>query len=212
MAILFRKKGIKVYTNASGAVTDNDKLKADKIDITLKRSLNRLESEWIKEGTLTKDGTKKDTLKIWYEVGKLLKKIATKYKIIGTTDESFYWQVIYEYVSPRIQKKSAPKRSSVWKRNHFRLCSIMANRSWDEVKSVGTWSVWRDIFDNAKLLEDDRVFDWVVNTIRQSGLGHKQLRPFIHATRRRLKKIDTTVLTDNELMTKLHEIETESRT
>lgn len=206
MAILFKKKGQRVYISASGAVTDSDKDRADKINQTLKRSIKHLESEWIKKRMLTKGGVKKDTLRIWYELGEVLRKISEKYGIVGTTDEPFFWQVIYEYVSPRVQKNPPPKRSSEWKRNHFRLCSLMASRSWDEVKSVGTWSVWRDIFDNSKLLEDDRVFEWVVDTIKRSGVGHKELRPFIHSTRKRLKKIDTSILSDSELLSKLQEV------
>jgi hypothetical protein len=82
----------------------------------------------------------------------------------------------------------------------------MAERDWSEVQEVGNWSIWRDLFDNSKLLEDERVFDWVVDAIKALKLGHKELRPFIHAVRRRLKKIDTSILTTEELFLKLNEV------
>lgn len=207
MAILLRKKNQKVYVSSTGAVTDKEKIRADKLDSYLAASIKRLEKNWIEKGLLSKGGIKKDVLKIWYEMGDLLNKVVDKFKIRGTTDEPIFWQAIYGYVSKLVQRRPPPKRSTEWQRNHFRLCAKMAERPWQEVQRVGTWSMWRDIFDNSKLLEDERVFDWVVQTIVKSGLGHKDLRPFIHATRRRLKKIDTSILKDHELSAKLEEVE-----
>ena len=210
MAILVRKNNQKIYLSSSGAVSNREKKIADKIDRKLNESLKTLERKWLSEGLLTSKGVKKNALLIWYELGKSLNQIIDQYKVRGTNDEPFFWQSIYGHVSPIVQRNPAPKRSLEWKRNHFRLCAKMAERSWNEVNKVGTWSEWRDIFDNAKILEDDRVLDWVVKTISNSSKrGHKELRPFIHATRRRLTKIDTTILSEKELSSKLDDINVE---
>ena len=75
--------------------------------------------------------------------------------------------------------------------------------SWSFVKDVGNWSVWRDLLDNSRLQEDQRVFDWVVDCLHGSGLGHKEVRPFVHEVRRSLKNKDTSVLTSQELFARL---------
>lgn len=205
MAIILIKNGQKVYQSQTGIVTESEKEKADKLDIALKKDIQNLENAWIESGVLTKSGIKKDAQKIWYDMGKLLNDIIDRFKIRGTEEESYFWQAIYDYVSDKIQKLPPPKKYKEKTRNHFRLCAKMAEWSWDEVRGVGNWSVWRDLFDNSKLMDDDRVFEWVVNSIQALKLGHKEYRPFIHAVRRRLKKIDTSILTTEELWSKLDE-------
>lgn len=207
MAIILRKNKNKTYLSSSGVITNSDKRIADKLDRELSRTLKNLENDWLKRGLLTKSGVKKEALRIWYELGNVLNKLIDKYNIRGTSDEPFFWRSVYDHVSTLVQKKPPPKRSDEWRRNHFRLCALMAQRTWSEVQQVGPWSVWRDLFDNLKLLEDRRVLDWVVKKIGELNLGHKELRPFIHSARRRLIKIDTGVLNDDELKKKLDDIE-----
>lgn len=206
MAILIKKNNKNVFVSGTGVITNAEKQQAENLNSELKKSISYLETGFIRKGLLTEEGVKKDALQIWYEIGNVLNEKIDKYKIRGSVDEPYFWQSIYDYISKKIQKNPPPKRSSEWKRNHFRLCAKMAERQWSEVKTVGPWSIWRDVFDNAKLLEDDRVFDWVIKAINKSKLGHKELRPFIHATRRQLNKTDTSVLTTEELYKKLDDV------
>ena len=206
MAILLRKGNSKTYSSSTGVVSDGAKNIADMIDTDVCTQLKNVEKRMIKQGFLTSNGVKKDALKIWYEVGISLNKILKKYKINGTTDEPLFWKSIYGCVPPTIQKYPEPKRSSEWRRNHFRLCAKMPEHGWEKVKSTGKWSVWRDLFDNSVILEDKRVQEWLIKKIGNSKLGHKSLRPLINATRKRIKKLDTKVLSDSELETKLNEI------
>jgi hypothetical protein len=203
MAIVLRTGGEKYYASGTGRVTNEDRAKADELDKELEKRLKAFEKSLIKDGLVSRDGTKKDALKVWYETGKLLNEIGSKYSILGTSDENYYWQAIYNYVSPLIQRAEPPKSVSSPLRNHFRLCGYMATHNWEFVQGVGNWSVWRDLLDNIKLQEDPRVFEWVVNAIHKSGLGHKQVRPFMHEVRRSIKNKDTRVLTDKELAAKL---------
>jgi hypothetical protein len=153
---------------------------------------------------ILENGTKKDALRIWFDIGTLLNEIADRYNIIGTSDEPYFWQAIYNHVSPLIQR-SAPPQNSSSNKNHFRLCAryMAAKWDWKFVSGVGNWSVWRDLFDNSRLLDDPRIFEWVVEVIHGSGLGHKKVRPFVHEVRRSIKNKDTTVLSDKELAAKL---------
>jgi hypothetical protein len=203
MAIVLRRGGEKQYKSGTGRVTSADSLKADRLDNELSSKLQAYEKDALKKGLILPSGTKKNALRIWYDIGKLLYDIANKYGVLGTTDEVYYWQAIYDHVSPLIQR-SEPPQSTSSNRNHFRLCAYMASKgNWEFVSAVGNWSVWRDLLDNSRIQEDTRVFDWVVNTIHKSGLGHKEVRPFIHEVRRSIKNKDTSVLTEKELKAKL---------
>jgi hypothetical protein len=203
MAIVLYKGGEKYYVSGTGRVSDDDRQKADLLAIELHKRLKDFEKNMVKDGFIKPDGTKIDALQVWYELGRQLNQIGEKYSVLGTTDEPNFWQSIYDHVSPLVQHKEPPKTINNPLRNHFRHCAYIAKYDWDFVKSVGNWSVWRDLLDNIKLQEDQRVFDWVVTAIHDSGLGHKQVRPFIHEVRRTIKNKDTSVLTDKELFTKL---------
>lgn len=203
MAILVKSSDGKSYISSTGLVTNEEKERADKIDRDLSKKINNLERSFLDRKLITKTAVKKDALRIWYEFGLLLYSIAEKYHILGTTDEIYYWQAIYDYVSPLIQKKHPPKKSKDPLSNHFRLCAYMSRMDWGTVKNVGNWSVWRDILDNSLVLYDQRVFNFIVSNIKNKKLGHKEIRPFLHQTRRRLKKIDTKILNDEELTEKL---------
>ncbi len=207
MAILIKKNNKNIFVSGTGVITNAEKEKAEKLSAELKKSFSNLEVDFIRRGLLTNSGTKKDALQIWYEIGEILNFALDKYKIRGSVDEPYFWQSIYDYTSKRIQKNPPPKRSQEWKRNHFRLCAKMAERKWEDVKEVGSWSVWRDLFDNNKILEDDRVLNLVVEKIKELHKGHKELRPFIHGIRRGLKRVDTSVLSNKELKNKLDKID-----
>lgn len=199
MAILINKKGISTYVSSTGLVTDEEKKKADDLDKELKNGIELLEKSLVARGLVTKEGVKKNALRVWFEFGVLLDKIGKKYKIFGTTDEPYYWQAIYSYVSHLIQKKTPPLKYQDLLRNHFKQCSIIAQMKWSIVRQVGSWAEWRDILDNKVLLYDSRVFDWLIKTIIKSRSGHKEMRPFLHKTRQQLNRLDTKVLTDKEL-------------
>jgi hypothetical protein len=203
MAIVLLRGGEKYYASSTGRVTNEDRQKAEQIDNELSHKLKKYEKEALRKAIILPNGTKKDALRIWYDIGSLLNGVATKHRILCTSDEPLYWQSIYNHIPAIIQRNDTPQSAST-KKNHFRQCAYMAGKGdWKFVKSVGNWSVWRDLLDNSRIQEDARVFDWVVHTIHKSGLGHKEVRPFIHEVRRSIKNKDTSVLTDEELKAKL---------
>lgn len=203
MAIATIRGGDKVYVSATGRVSPDDIERADAIYSDLTDSLSAYEKTAIKNGDISADGVKKNALKIWYEIGKILNDVAVKYSILGTSDEQYYWQSVYDHV-PALFQKLQPPQSATGTRNHFKRSAYMASKGeWSFVEGVGNWSVWRDLLDNIRLQEDSRVFDWVVECLHQSGLGHKEVRPFVHEVRRSLKGKDTSVLTDKELFARL---------
>lgn len=209
MAIAFKKDNKITYRLTSGLATKSDRQKAKKLYKELGVSIKRLEEELIEKGFLTEKGKKKDALRVWFEFGRLLNHIGGKYEIFGSQDEKLFWESIYGFVSSRVQKKPMPKRSRKRKQNHFYICALMARLGWQKVNRVGNWAIWRDIFDNRRLLEDERVFKWTADKIidlRKSGLGHKQIRQYLYAISRRLKNVETDVLSNKELRRKLQKV------
>ena len=203
MAIILLRDGEKTYASGTGRLTGHEKERAEKIFQDLETRLGTYETNAINNGYILSDGTKKNALRVWYDIGKILDEIADKYKILGTSDEPYYWQSIYDHVSPLIQKSQPPQKTA-GVNNHFKRCALMARkRDWAFVQSVGNWSTWRDLLDNIRLQQDSRVFKWVVDNLHDHKLGHKEARPFVHAVRRSIKGKDTTVLTDQELTAKL---------
>lgn len=203
MAIILLRDDEKTYVSGTGRVTNDEKERADRIYKDLDSKLKAYETKALDKGHILPDGTKKDALRIWYEIGKLLNGVAAKHSIPGTSDEPYFWQSVYDHI-PSLFQKLQPPQSARGPRNHFKRCALMASKGdWSFVKGVGNWSIWRDLLDNNRIQEDPRVFDWVVNNLHDSGLGHKGVRPFVHEVRRSIKNKDTTVLTKKELTTKL---------
>jgi len=200
MVTIFKKNNKLIYESKSGLMSKKEISKAEKIYKELSVNLLALEKKLIKE---------KNVLKKWYKVGLVLKKIVKKYKLQELNEYGTFWISIYDYVPVLIQKNTIPKRSMGWKQNHFYQCMLMSEYDWKIVTSVGNWAIWREIFDNKKIIEDNRILSWVIEKLKDMKkykLGHKNIRPFLYAISKRLNKIDTSVLTQKELYYKLNEV------
>ncbi len=203
MAILLRKDNEKIYFSDKGPVTEEKKTKADTLDGELNSGIQRLLKLFLKMHLITKNGRKKDALRVWYGFGKFLLDLANKYKIIGSGDEIYFWQAIYDHLPKEFQKNPPPKRFRQLSKNQYRKAAIMAQYPWDTIKKVGRWAVWNDILDNPKILNDKRILDWIVRKVIKNPLPHKEIRKFLYAVSTRLRKIDTSVLSLEELKQKL---------
>lgn len=200
MVTIFRKNNKLIYESKSGLMNKKEITKAEKIYKDLTTKLSRIENKLSKE---------KSALKKWHLVGNVLKKLVRKYRLEELNEYGTFWISIYDYVPKLLQKNIIPKRSMNWKQNHFYQCMQMSKYNWKTVVSVGNWSIWREMFDNKKIIEDNRILSWVIEKLKKFKkykLGHKDIRPFLYAISNRLKKIDTSVLTQEELYYKLDQI------
>lgn len=206
MAILLRKNNEKIYFTDKGLVTEKEKTRADVIDQELNDGMQRLLRMFLKEHLIAKNGRKKDALRIWFNFGKFLSNLANKYKILGSEDEMYFWQAVYDHLPTEFQKNPPPKDFRRLSSNQYRKAAIMAEYSWRIIKRVGKWAVWNDILDNPKILSDKRILDRVIDKLLDRRAGHKEIRKFLYAISRRLHKIDTKVLTDKELEEKMEDV------
>jgi len=207
MAIIIRKDQEKIYFSNSGIVTEKDKKIADKLDEELKKGIKKLATEFLEKKMITKTGRKENALMVWFQLGKFLLNLAKKYKMFGTNEEVYYWEAVYDHLPKEIQRAPRPKRFKELTKNAYRKAALMAQYPWSVIYKVGKWAVWNDILDNPKLLNDKRILDWVISKIIKRRAGHKEIRNFLYAVSRRLHKIDTSVLSSNELKSKLAEVD-----
>lgn len=200
MVTIYKKGDKLIYQSRSGLMNQKEILKAEKIYKDLSEGLSDVENK-IKKDT--------EALEKWYLLGKVLKKLIKKFKLERSNEYESFWISIYDHVPESISKHSMPQRSLTLKQNHFYQCMLLTNFSWPTVKSVGNWSMWREIFDNKKIIEDVRILNWLIPKLyklKKYKLNHKEIRPFLYAISNRLNKIDTSVLTEKELYSKLNEV------
>ena len=202
MVTIFRKKNIQTYQSKTGLMSKREVARAEKMYEELSDSLSEL---------VNKLNKKDSTLKKWYKVGSVLKRLVKKYKLEESNEYETFWTSIYDYIPQSVMrnKNVIPKRSKNWKQNHFYQCMQISKYTWKTVLSVGNWAIWRDLFDNKKIIKDQRILNWLIPKLKKFKkfkIGHKGVRPFLYAISKRLNKIDTSLLTQKELGYKLNQV------
>ena len=71
-----------------------------------------------------------------------------------------------------------------------------------------TWREWVEILESPSLLEDNRIFDWLIKTMDKTP--KMKLRKLARALRNRLKNLYTIVFSDAELKALLDKMITEA--
>lgn len=144
-----------------------------------------------------------DSLERWYRVGNKINKLIHDFKI-SYIEKKYFWLMLYDFRGINVPERA--KKFHI--QNDFRVANILAKYALKDVKKVGAWTLWREILGSTKIGEDDRVARWVTNYILQHNIKTRDgARPLLKAVRNRLKKIDTTILSDKKLVTKLKEID-----
>lgn len=198
---------VKVYKSTT-LVTGEARKKAEHLDQLLSRRMKRIESEMRKRGLLAKRG-KPGVLRLWCEVGKMLT-FVDEIEVEPAEDRKYVWRALYDHAG-ELRPSEPGQRASEFIRNHFRQCYELAKISWNFVREAGTWSAWKDFFENRRVREDDRIIRWLIQKSKISPTTQRKnwLRKLTRGVNSRFLKRDTTVLTYDELMEELDEIHTE---
>jgi len=196
MAIKIKRGSNFVYRAYSGFLSTEEKKRADKIYSESKKELEGLYEELSKKKI-------KDILERWYKIGKLIRKLLDKFDI-KENERKYFWVMMYD-----IGKEKTPdhiKKFSLG-RNDFRLAYIMTEYSLEQLKKVGSWSLWREIVGSEKINKDERVARWVADIlINDPNIKTRDdARPLLKKVRNRLKHLETKILSDKELINKLEE-------
>jgi hypothetical protein len=88
-------------------------------------------------------------------------------------------------------------------RNDFKLAYLLARYPFSTVKRVGPWTLWREILSYKSFSADKRVMIFVTVELIKSPRTRAKARPFLKEVAKRLRNIDTSVLSEEELLIRL---------
>ncbi len=207
MVIKIRNKGkskdTAQYKSSKQILTPQDIKEADRFDATLSKAMKEIERILLKEKMLTSEARKHDVLKVWYLIGSRINKFLRENRV-SIEEEKIFWDHLYGRSS--LINKTVPKGNIGKARNDFKTASLLAQRPLKKLEKIGSWALWREII-TYKAFQDERVLNWILKKLEQSFSGTRdEARPFLKAVSARLKKIDTTVLSNKELIIKLDEV------
>lgn len=206
MAIKTNKKSSKgkvIYKSNKIIITAEDKSKADREYSELEKMINGVEKILSRQGFLTKDARKKDALVVWYTIGKELDEYLNK-KRMNKDEEKLFWDNLYGRW-PKVHS-GLPRFKVNLTKNDFKTAKELAKFDFNELKKVGSWGLWREIISYKRICNDPRIIEWIVKELTKKPRTRDESRPLLKAISNRFKKIDTTILTQEELDNKLTEI------
>lgn len=142
-----------------------------------------------------------DTLERWHKIGKLIQQILEKFNI-KMDEMKYFWIMMYD-----VGKNKTPAHIGSG-RNDFRLSYILSKYPLKKLKKVGSWSLWREIVGSQKVNKDSRIAEWIVDEMisNRNLKTRDDARLFLKKVYSRLKNLDTTILSKEELFEKLKEI------
>ena len=191
------------YKSSKAIITTQDIKEADRFDNALNQEIKEIEKVLLKKKMLTTEARKSNMLSAWYLIGTRINRFLKKYKL-SAEDENLFWDLLYGRSS--LISKTVPTSKISNTRNDFRIASLLARHPITKLEKIELWALWREII-TYKAFRDERVLNWVLRKLEQSPPKTRdEGRPFLKAVSARLKKIDTTVLNNKELVTKLNEV------
>ncbi len=185
MAIKIKKGESYLYRSSDGVLNNPSKIRADHIYKDAVSELSKL---------IYKDN---DALDTWFKRGLVANKLIAKHNI-DYEEKKFFWVMLYDAAD------LAPKKTSS-SRNDFRTASVLASYNLIDLRKVGSWGLWREVIGAGSISNDERVAKWVTEKVIKEKLSRDGARPLIKYVINRLKSLDTSVLTINELYDKLEE-------
>lgn len=201
MAIKIIKDDKKIgYKSSKKIITTADIVEADQFDLRLKQLIKEIEGVLLKEDLLTKKNRKSDPLRVWHIIGSYINKFLRNNEI-SIEDANLFWQYLYGRSS--LINRSVPKNKVSEIRNDFKTASLLANLDLETIEKAGSWALWREILGYKIVLRDSRILNWIVKELSNHHKTRDNARPFLKSIANRFKKMDTTILTDQELKDKL---------
>ncbi|MEK7501809.1 MAG: hypothetical protein AAB629_02705 [Patescibacteria group bacterium] len=198
-----KSKEVIQYKSVKKILTPEDIKEADRFDNALNHEIREIEKVLLEKKMLTPEARKSNMLGAWYLIGTRINRFLKKYKI-SSEEENLFWDHLYGR-SVLISKTSPTSKISKT-RNDFKIASLLAHHPITKLKKIRLWALWREII-TYKAFKDERVLNWVIKRLEEEPPKTRDAgRPFLKAVSARLKRIDTTVLNNRELTSKLIEV------
>lgn len=211
MAIKTSKKSLSgkvIYKSKNKILTAEEKKQADIEYSELEVMIKNVVKVLCNKGLLGGNAKKNDALVVWYMIGKELDKFLNT-KRMNTDDENVFWETLYDRwpkvrVGLPILKIDSTRK--IPRHNDFKTARELASFNLDKLKKVGSWGLWREIISYKRIYNDPRIIEWIIKELTTKPRTRDESRPLLKAISNRFKKVDTTILTQEELNSKLAEI------
>ena len=76
---------------------------------------------------------------------------------------------------------------------------LSAEYPFETVKRVGSWALWREVLGYKNFLSDKRILSSIINELIKLPRAHKKARPLLRSIFNRFKRVDTSILNDEEV-------------
>lgn len=149
------------------------------------------------EKTIPKDQTKlgRGDVLLWYSLGKKLRSLCQEKKILGRKERRWLWEAIENIHATRRIIRAARGRTRI----HFEYCYRLSKVPLEFADQIN-WSEWVYFFDSRTVREEPRIDDWLLKLVnRGEKINRKIFRQFVERLNKRVKKLDTSELNQEEL-------------
>lgn len=132
---------------------------------------------------------------LWYALGLELRKICKEKEITGRRERRWLWEAIENiHATDRIIRASRGRT-----RSHFEYCFRLSQFPINFAKQLN-WSEWVYFFDSRTVREEPRIDKWLETLVeRNEVINRNNFRQFTQLLNKRIRKLDTSILTQKEL-------------
>lgn len=201
IAIITKKEPRTTIRSTGGFLTEELEESAEILDNYLAKRIPQIEQELISLGvlekTIPKDQTKlgRGDVLLWHSLGKKLRSLCQEKKILGRKERRWLWEAIENIHATRRIIRAARGRTRI----HFEYCYRLSKVPLEFADQVN-WSEWVYFFDSRTVREEPRVDDWLLKLVnRGEKINRKTFRQFVERLNKRVKKLDTSELNQEEL-------------
>lgn len=197
MAVVIKidEKGNKSYASLTGiGRPEEERLKADRLDILIADEMNKLGTVLSSEDKMPQRGSK-DKVAIYWELGRVLRRIFFESGLIEPAEKSLYW------INARIH---VPKYLLADDRGHNRIhleyCFRLSGFSEEKALRM-KWSEWVYLFDSPGINREERFDKWLDSKMDDSSMNfsRESIRLFVQCANQILGKKETSKLINDEL-------------
>jgi hypothetical protein len=185
------------YKSFKKILTPQDVKEADRFDLALNKTIKKIEKVLLERKIISRESRKKDSLQVWYIVGRYINKFLKKYPV-AAEEKDLFWTYLYGRYF--LIHKGIPRHRISQARNDFKTASLLANYPINLIQKVGPWALWREMLGYEIFLKDNRILEFIIDKLVKNSHTRDKARSLFQSLANRLKKIDTSVLNDKELL------------
>jgi len=191
---------IKTLRSTVVPMTSDLEKHARELDSYLSKRIPTIEKELIDSKLLNEKISTKGTRKnrgnvlLWHALGQKLSAICKEKDINTRRERRWLWEAI-----EKIHATERIKRAKRGHRHHFEHCYRLSKFPLKFAKQLN-WAEWSYFFDLRTVREEQRVDNWLMTLVKRNEKVNRRLfRQFMVRLNKRVRKLDTSILSDSEL-------------